>query len=508
MSTYDLLMKNGNIITMDGGLSRKRWLAVKDGLIAALGDRDDFSGTAAEEIDLGGRTLIPGLVESHAHVSMTGIGEMGIDLTGITTCKGILEAVEAFCAKDKSDTPVCGGNMLMMADMEDKRVPTRYELDEVSSEHPVMLVFWTGHGGTMNSKAVELANLQPEMLDVEKDGLFIEDDTSFHVIANIYNLFSDADFENIFQDTAQKCASRGITTIHSLDGMLVLGDRDTEILVRIKDKLPVEFINYTQTFDLERVQGYGLPRIGGCLCLDGSPPQFTAAYMEPYPAAPHTRGLLNFTDKELYEFIKAATKANMQTAFHAIGERAVDQLIYVYQQVDREIGIKHLRNRIEHFSLPSDRHIEMAAEMNIMCSAQPGIGNMLDGPNGNAYMGFVPEEKAKQHCNFARVMQNGVMVIGGSDSPVTPIDSLWGIDVAVNAHQPYRRVSLDDALKMYTINAAYASHQEDIKGSLETGKHADMVVLDKDPYAETGCINRTVITVEQTYKKGKRVFEI
>ena len=148
----------------------------------------------------------------------------------------------------------------------------------------------------------------------------------------------------------------------------------------------------------------------------------------------------------------------------------------------------------------------MAAELNVCANTQPAIGNMLDGPEGNAYMQWVTPDKADLCEKFNRFMAGGVMTTGGSDSPVTPLDSLFGIDSAVNAFKEARRVSLDDALKLYTINAAYASHQDDVKGSLEVGKQADMVILDKDPYTMEGGYSRAAIGVDATYKKGKLVY--
>ena len=503
---FDILIKNGTIITMDGELSKKRWLAVKDGIIEALGD-DDFTGEAQETVDLNGRALIPGLVDTHAHVSGTGIIGGGIPLAGVTTSKGILDVVEEACANaEDPDCVISGGNMLMAEQMDDKRIPDISELDKVSGNHPVLLAFWTGHGGVANSVTLELANLPEEMQYIKKDGVFLEDAHSFYVMGSTLALRPDSYFEKVYTDLANNCASLGMTTVHALDGMFVKDDKDVEVLVKIRDKLPIEFVPYCQSFDLPRVMGYGVKQIGGCLSVDGSMPQYTCCYDDPYPTMPSTRGLLNFSDRELYEFVKACTQAEMQVAFHAIGSRAIDQIIWVYRQVDMEIGIKHLRHRIEHFSLPTDEQIAMAAEMNIVCNTQPAIGNMLDGPEGNAYMQWVPPEKAVLCEKFNRFMAGGVTVTGGSDSPVTPMNSLFGIDAAVNAFKEERRVSLDDAFKLYTINAAMASNQDDIKGSLEVGKHADMVILDQDPYTMDGGFKYPGIGVDATYKKGKLVY--
>jgi predicted amidohydrolase YtcJ len=507
MSHFDLLFQNGPIITMDGDLSRKRWVAVNGGQIAAVGDTDSFTGEASVVVDLAGRTVLPGLTDTHAHSSMTAIGQKGVDLSGVDSVGGIVERIGDFCTSHPGDAPVFGCNLAMAEQIKEGRLPNRYELDEVSGAHPVMLVLWTVHGGVLNSKAIAPAQLEEDMTFVEKDGIFNDDRTSFHIIGHLYGTMKDEDFRANYFDIANQCAAKGITTIHSLDGMMVKDDRDTDVLKDILDELPIEFIPYTQTFDYEKIHGYGFKQIGGCLSLDGSPPQLTAAYSSPYPVAPHTRGFLNYTDLELYEFVSAVTKLGMQVGFHAIGDRAIDQILYIYQQVDREIGIRDLRHRIEHFSTPSDRHLEMAAELNLIATAQPEIGNMLDNVNGNAFEAFAPPQIAAYHENFARVIRAGVTVSGGSDSPVTPMDCFVGIDACVNAYNPDRRVSLDEALKLYTVNAAYAAHQEDIKGSIEVGKQADLIIIDKDPYQETGPINRSVITVEETWKKGKCVFK-
>jgi predicted amidohydrolase YtcJ len=149
----------------------------------------------------------------------------------------------------------------------------------------------------------------------------------------------------------------------------------------------------------------------------------------------------------------------------------------------------------------------MAAEMEIIATAQPGIGNMLDNESGNGFEAFAPPDVARNIERFARVVRYGIVTAGGSDSPVTPMDCFAGIDAAVNAHNPERRVSLDDALKMYTVNAAYTEHKEDEKGSIEVGKYADMAILDKDPYNNKGNVSRDAISVTATYKRGKAVYE-
>lgn len=506
---YNLLLKNGNILTMDKEMSEKNWIAVDDkGKIAAIGNGDDCPREAGTIIDLQGKTLMPGIVDAHVHSSMSGIDFNGIDLGGIDTSQGVLDAVEAYCKKEKTPRLICGWNMNLKEGMADKKLPTRQELDEVTGDHTVILVFWTAHGGVINSKAVERANLPEEYRYVEKDGYFNQDDVSFYIIGEIYALHTEEEFKQIYMNLANQCASYGITTIGALDGKMVKDDIDVDICLKIHDELPVEWVNYTQTFDYEKVMGWGLPRIGGCLTIDGSPPQLTAAYFDPYPCAPFTRGLLEYSDKYLYDFIMECSKRGLQCSFHAIGDRAVDQIVRIYQQVDKEIGIRNHRHRVEHFSLASDELIAAAAEMGLVAVSQPAIGNALDlGEKGNGFEAFVSPEKAQRHENFNYLIKGGVTVAGSSDSPCSPLDPFVGIDAVVNAHNPARRASLDMALKMYTYNGAFVCKKEDEIGSLEVGKYADMILLDKSPYDVKDCINRDTLTVLETFKRGKSIFK-
>ena len=504
MSNFDLVIKNGTIITVDSTLSKKRWIAVKNGMIAAVGDRDDFAGEAEKIIDLNGDTVMPGFVDAHVHGTLMGMSHFGIDLLGINTVAGILDAVREFCAKDSSDKVVYGFNMTMAKDMTDRRAPTREELDDVTGEHPIIILNWTIHGGIVNSKAAEYlqANAPDAARFVDEKGYFNEDDP----IAYILDLFSDEDFEKFFMRVSEDCASMGITTIHSLDGFWVKEDRDTDILLRIMDRIPIEIRPYTQTFDVKKIHGYGLQQIGGCLTIDGSPPQLTAAFFEPYNMAPYTRGFLHYTDQQLYDMVYEASKYGMQVIFHAIGDRAIDQLIYIYQQVDREIGIRDLRHRIEHMSYPSPRAQEMAAEMGIIAVCQPTLANFLDGPDRNIIEFQLPKEKCIWQENFKIRMESGITVANGSDAPAASLRTLDALNACVNMHNPERRISLDDAIKLCTINPAYAGHQEERLGSLEVGKQADFIIIDRDPYSLPVGSDLSKIVIRKTYKKGRQIF--
>ena len=219
-------------------MSRKRWFAVKDGMIAAMGERDDFAGEAKEVIDLNGGTVMPGFVDAHVHGTLVGMSHVGLDLLGINTVAGIVDAVREFCAQDPTDKVKYAFNMTMAKDLEDRRAPSRFELDAVTGDHPLIILNWTIHGGIINTKALEyLKATAPAVAKMVNDqGYFNEDDP----IAHILGLFTDEDFENFYKLLCEDCAKVGITTVHSLDGFWVKDDRDTEVLMRIIYTLPVE----------------------------------------------------------------------------------------------------------------------------------------------------------------------------------------------------------------------------------------------------------------------------
>jgi predicted amidohydrolase YtcJ len=233
---------------------------------------------------------------------------------------------------------------------------------------------------------------------------------------------------------------------------------------------------------LEKIKKYNLPRIGGCLTLDGAGFEYTMALQEPYPARPERRGFLIHTDEEIYQLISQAHREGIQTAFHALGDRAIDQLLYVFRQVIGEQGNKDLRHRVEHFSLPWDVHMDMLAEMKLIASMQPAFTGLWGEPEKGYYDLLFDRGRAARMEVFPEIIRRGGVICGGSDSPVTLVNPLYGIACCINNPDPRRNVSVHDALKIFTINAAYSVHQEKEKGSIEVGKDADLTVIDRNPY--------------------------
>jgi predicted amidohydrolase YtcJ len=311
--------------------------------------------------------------------------------------------------------------------------------------------------------------------------------------------------EQIWQyivDCATNAASKGVTTMHGLFGLLVTGDIDVDLILKRKDELPVHMEVFYQTWDVDKAKNLGLPRVGGCLTLDGASFECTMANFEPFVSAPALRGVLYHNDDEIYQVVKKAHEYNMQVTLHALGDRAIDQLLWIYHRVFAEQGRKNLRHRIEHFSYPTDAQIKMAADLGLILSIQPGFTYYWDNGPDSAFVQIFGREGAGKWDPFNKLLDAGNIVIAGSDCPVTPVEPLVDIATVVNSPNPIRNASLDDAIRMVTINAAYAVNLEDRKGSIETGKDADFVVIDRDPYTYANSKEIYDMTPLLTIRKG------
>jgi predicted amidohydrolase YtcJ len=192
---------------------------------------------------------------------------------------------------------------------------------------------------------------------------------------------------------------------------------------------------------------------------------------------------------------------------HALGDRAIDQLIWTYHRVFTELGYKDLRHRIEHFSYPTDEQIAMAAELELILSIQPGFTYYWDKPKGGEFEYMFGRAGADRWDPFNKLVDAGCIVCAGSDCPVTPVEPLVDIATVVNGPNPIRNAPIDDAIRMVTINAAYAVKLEDRKGSIEIGKDADFVVLDRDPYAYVKSPEIYDMEALMTIREGKIIYE-
>jgi predicted amidohydrolase YtcJ len=490
---YDSLYRGGKVITVNKNEDIADWIAVKDGRIAALGNSGD-EPDVSEIIDLDGAALLPGLYDAHCHIMPTGLFMAGANLLEAKSISDILALLKAKCATAGRGEWVFGMGFAP-TNIKEGRLPDRRELDSISGDHPIMVSAQSLHSGSLNSAAIKLVNV-PDVVGVGRDadgslsGVLLSDDSYFSVAAQVMGLQSEAKMKEFITSCTDYACTKGVTSIIGLIGNFDTEDRDVMIVERDRAEFAVNIVTFYQTWDLENIKRYKLPRIGGCLTLDGAGFEYTMALQKPYYDRPERRGFLIHTDEEIYKLISQAHREGIQTAFHAIGDRAIDQLLFIYRQVIGEQGNKDLRHRVEHFSLPWDIHMDMLAEMKLIASMQPAFSGYWGDPVTGYYKPYVDQNGRQCMEIFPEIIKRGGIICGGSDSPVTPIDPVFGIACCIDNPDPIRNVSVHDALKIFTYNAAYSVHEEGRKGSLEVGKDADFTVVDRNPY---DCVGKAEI---------------
>jgi predicted amidohydrolase YtcJ len=502
----DSILVNGNIRTMDPQNQVVRWVAIDQGKIFSIGILDGDMPQTDCPIDLAGRTVLPGFIDSHTHGTLTGISLLSIDFRETKSLDEVFEKLNRKCKNTPEGILVTGTN-LSAETLKEHRLPTRKELDAISTTHPIQLHHVTMHGCVLNSLAMELAGIDSNMrgVGVYDDGTcngILSDDVVYVEASNrISSSIPASTIKSYITNFTESVLPKGVTTVHSLDAQDL--PEEADVWQQLRGNHPVHVVNYVESMDVEWVRQLGYPRVGGCLCLDGSRIIKTMALYEPYNRE-KDRGVLYYDDETVYQFMSKAHARNMQFAMHAAGDRAIDQYLNAYARVVKEQGRKDLRHRIEHFSLPSQRAIEMAAEHQLALPMQPSFPQLWDDPANSAYGEIFGRDRADRMEPFHDICMAGGRICGGSDSPITPVDPLNGIHACVNETNPRRRLGVTEAIQLFTINGAWAAHEDKIKGTIEAGKLADLVILNSDPYDDPKNIRD--ISVEMTIVEGRLAY--
>jgi predicted amidohydrolase YtcJ len=243
----------------------------------------------------------------------------------------------------------------------------------------------------------------------------------------------------------------------------------------------VRTVLYRQTTHVGAALALGLPRIGGCIWVDGDFAPHTAALKEPYADRPCTCGELYISDERLQAFVDSAHAAGLQIALHCVGDAAVAQVLRAYRNAVSQHPRPDHRHRIEHFEIYDSVLLRDAKDVGVSVAIQPAFDAYFGGIEENAR--FLGWERAQRADAIATFDRHGIPIGGGSDSTVTPLGPLYGIHCAVNHTNPVERVTPERALQLWTIDNARMAFEEHEKGTLEVGKLADFVALDADPLA-------------------------
>ncbi|MDD3212961.1 MAG: amidohydrolase [Eubacteriales bacterium] len=507
----DTIFTNGKVLTVDAADSVAGAVAVRDDRIAYVGDSDTalrYAGPKTEMIDLAGRTLVPGFIDAHMHLAIYSLFfKVTIDIAGdkAPSIEAIRELVRKEVARKKPGEWIFlwGYDQNKLAE---KRHPTKADFDDIAPGNPLMCTRACGHMSVANSAALTLAGItdasafKPGEVVVDEHGEItgLVKESGNNAIWAITQ-YNDADVLEGLQKAGKILSSVGITSVHDaghngaqfmhlLQKAAQSGLVHQRIYALIYRTLNKQMSSdYVRSF-LEAGITTGIGdehfKLGAAkVLLDGSTSGPSCATRQPYSHDPDLKGLKNWEQDELNELMLAAHKAGFQISAHAVGDAVVEEMVNCIEYCLAQSPRRDHRHRIEHCGISDPELIDRIRKARIVTVTNPAFIT-LNGSDYNRYYG----ERCEYFFANRSFLDAGIVSAAGSDCPVVGPNPLFGIYAAVTrkdiAHQTVtgasQRISILDALRLFTYNGAYASFDETQKGSVEPGKLADLAVLSGD----------------------------
>ncbi|SKC76205.1 amidohydrolase [Maledivibacter halophilus] len=533
----DLILKNGKVATMDSLGTIAEAIGIKDGKIDIIGTNDEVlrrKSSNTEIIDLNNRLVLPGFIDSHMHMLNYGYTSQQLALGDSRSVDDLIKSG----ARYLGDKQIKKGNWVLGRGWNqdyfiEKRFPNRKDLDKISLDHPICFTRACGHVAVANSRAIEIVKdkrdegIENTNIDWEL-GFFKED--ALDVLYSSIEAPSVQEIKNMIIKAAGDFIKSGITSVQT-DDFNAMPDNDyRKVLKAYKElieegKLSVRVYEQCLLPDEEELKsflnrgyktGTGDERfkIGPLkLLIDGSLGAGTALLCDGYYDDPSTYGVSVYTQDELNDIVLLAHKNEMQIAIHAIGDKAMYMALDSIKNANESFYREDPRHGVVHCQITDEELIDRFREENIIAYIQPIF---LD-YDLHIVEERVGKEKAKKTYNWKTMMNKGINLSGGSDTPVVGFNIMENIYSAVtrmdlngypkNGWLPEERLTVDEAIKLFTVNGAYASFEENIKGSLEVGKLADMVVLSQNVF-EIDKEKIREVDVLMTIIDGKIVFKV
>jgi predicted amidohydrolase YtcJ len=483
--------------------------AVAGGRITAVGrpaEAEPLISAGVPVKDFVGNAVLPGLWDAHVHLLMTGVALFWVDLTGATSIKEIQDSLSGRLETVEDELLV--GTGYDDAFLVDGRMPSGADLNAVSADRPIVIFRIDGHSLVHNEAAVRFLDIDIGWPGVETGADGAPTGRAFaraneEIRSCLFDRMAPEFKRKAYHAAAKLAAETGCAALCALEGGELFGDEDLDILQRIQPELGIHTVLFNQYPEVSSSRRFGLKRIGGCILADGSIGSRTAAVLDDYADDPGNRGQLYLDDGWLKSFISEAHAAGMQVAIHAIGERAVRQVLDAYESAVTVVSRPDARHRVEHAELVLEDDIERAARLGVIFSMQPAFEHFWGG-SGKLYEKRLGDRYRRTN-RLRSVLQAGITLAGGSDSNITPLDPLLGIQAAVNHPTESERLTVEEALTAFTLGAARAAFAEDDYGTVEVGKLATFTVLKKHP-AEVPATDIADIKVVATIVDGKIVY--
>ncbi|MBI1292676.1 amidohydrolase family protein [bacterium] len=509
----DLILTDGRIHTLSADHPIAEAIAISNGRIVAVGRNEDvahlgLAGTRRES--LGGRVVIPGLVDAHIHWEWTAMNQSRVILHDLPSMQACLDAVAAMARKLPEGQWIQGFGWAQGPWTDTGGAfPTKADLDRAAPNHPVYLSARSGHASWCNSLALRMAGIDRHTPNPpggaishdahgEPDGILFEDASD--LVSEIVPAATEREVADHMRQAQELAWQVGLTGLHDFDrprafrALQMLHEEGT-LGLRVLKQINVPYIGAAQELGVRYGFGNEWLRLGALkIFADGAIGSLTAQMIDPYEGQPDNRGIIVTPKDQMAEMVLEATRRGIPSTIHAIGDEAVRHVLDVFELARAEearLGIPRVarRHRIEHVQVIHPDDVHRLAALNIVGSFQP-IHATSDYPVADRYWG----DRCALAYNPRRQLDLGTVVVFGSDSPVETFDPFPGIRAAVTRRRddgtpgpqgwyPEARVTLDEALHAYTVAPAWVAGQEHEQGRLAAGFLADLLVLDRDPWS-------------------------
>ncbi|HMQ61130.1 MAG TPA: amidohydrolase [Flavilitoribacter sp.] len=501
MKKADILILNAKIWS-DGLTEPYDAVAIKGDTILAVGFGDDLKAGIGPEtrlIDAAGAFLCPGFIDSHVHFLQGGANLNSVQLRDADSPEEFIRRIAEFAKKAPADAWITGGDW--NHELWGGELPDRNWIDSVTAGHPIFLNRLDGHMALANTKALELAGIKADTRDVP-GGAIVRDaagritgifkDNAMDVFYGIIPTAGPDEEDRDLQAAMEYVAGHGVTSVHHMGTFADLAvfernRKSNKLITRIYAATPLgqweELVKKTET------DGHGDDWLHwGALkgFVDGSLGSHTAAFFEPFTDSPADTGLYVNTPENLRSWIMGADKAGLHVVVHAIGDRANNLILNIYEETEKADGPRDRRFRVEHAQHLKPGDIPRFAQLGVIPSMQP-YHAIDDGCWAEKVIG---PERCKTTYAFRSLLDAGATLAFGSDWFVAPPIPLEGIYAAVSRRTldgknpdgwvPEQKITVEEALRAYTSGAAYSAFEDSIKGRIEKGKLADLVLLDTD----------------------------
>ncbi len=517
----------GKIWTANTSQPWAQAMAIRGDSIVAVGNENEVLEWKGDKTDVTrydrNQLIVPGFIDTHTHFVEAGFALSSVQLRDAKTKEEFIQRIGDFAKTVKPGTWIQGG----VWDHKNwgGELPDRNWIDAVTPNNPVWITRLDGHMSLANSAALQVAHITDKVKEVA-GGTIVRDkkgrvtgilkDNAKDLVDSVVPAASEEAEDLALQAAMNYAAAQGVTSAHSMYGYNSTFERAhtaNKMITRIYAcRMLSEWAALKKKIDAEG-RGDKWLKIGGLKAfVDGALGSHTAAFFKPFSDSPKDSGFFITPEEKLYQGAKSADAVGLQVMIHAIGDKAIYTLLNIFERVEKENGAKDRRFRIEHVQHIQPSDIPRFAQLNVIASMQPY--HAID--DGRWAEKVIGHERSKTTYAFRSLIDAHAKVVFGSDWPVAPATPLEGIYAAVTRRTlddknpegwfPEQKISVEQALRAYTIDAAYSSFDEKIKGSLEKGKLADFVVLNKniftiapDKIREASVINTVV--------GGKVVFE-